>query len=112
MGGTSSKRTFFWQRKKKSPLNKAWSRLKRVLPSKKRKKKKKSVLEKLNLDNLRKEQHSQKRFSLPTDKKEPLSLKRFSLGNTRRESIQDGGGLRRFSLPPSRKDCKKMKPID
>lgn len=109
MGGSSSKQTFFWQKKKKSPLNKAWCRLKRGLPSKKSKKKK-SVLEKLNLNNLKKEQHSQKRFSLPMDKKEPL--KRFSLGNIRRESVQDGGGLRRFSVPPSRKNCKKMKPID
>ncbi|CAJ1053879.1 hypothetical protein E3U43_008606 [Xyrichtys novacula] len=137
MGGSSSKKTFPWQRKKKSPLNKAWSSLKGALPSKKRKKKKKKgVLEKLNLDNLRKDKHSQKRFSLPTDKKEPISQKRFSLGNIRKESIQktspggkeDGGGLgwgeqmeklrkgsvfdKSFSLPPSRKNCKKMRSID
>lgn len=129
MGGSSSKRTFFWQKKKKSPLNKAWSHLKGALPNKKRRKKK-GVLDKLNLDNLKREKHSQKRFSLPTEKKEPVLLKRFSLGNTRKESLQktsqggreqDGGiemkNLKsaiseRFSLPPSRRSCKKMRPID
>lgn len=102
MGGSSSKRTFFWQEKKKSPVRTAWSQLKGALPHKKRsRRRKKSVfsLDRLNLDNLKKEKHSQKRFSLPTDKKEPVSLKRFSLGNMKKESIQitkrerDGGGL-------------------
>ncbi|GLD59542.1 uncharacterized protein AKAME5_002387900 [Lates japonicus] len=119
MGGSSSKRTFFWQKKKKSPLNKAWNQLQGALPNKKRKRKSILSLDKLNLDNLRKEKHSQKRFSLPTDKKEPISLKRFSLGNIRKESAQtalpgkkekDGGGLgkvgeqikRKFSQEPKR----------
>lgn len=119
MGGSSSKRTFFWQKKKKSPLSKAWSQLRGALPSKKRKRKSILSLDKLKLDNLKREMHSQKRFSLPTDKKEPISLRRLSLGNMRKGPIQtasqgrkerDGGGLgkvgeqikRRFSEEPSR----------
>ncbi|TMS23300.1 hypothetical protein E3U43_008606 [Larimichthys crocea] len=103
MGGSSSKRTFLWQKKKKSPVEKAWCQLKGALPSKKRRKKSVLSLDKLKLDNLKKEKHSQKRFSLSTDKKEPISLKRLSLGNIRKGSIQshlspgrnekEGGGL-------------------
>lgn len=92
MGGSSSKGSFFWQKKKKSPVDKAWSQLRGALPNKKRTKKKKGIL---SLDKLKREKHSQKRFSLSTDKKEPTPLKRFSLGNARKESMQtaDGGGL-------------------
>lgn len=103
MGGSSSKSTFFWQ-KKKSPLDKAWSQLRGALPNKKHRKKNILSLDKLSLDNLRRGKHTQKkkRLSLTADKKEPISLKRFSLGNTRKESVQsvslgkkekDGGGL-------------------
>ncbi len=110
MGGSSSKGSFFWQKKKKSPLDKAWSHLRGALPNKKHQKKKKKSI--LLLDKLKRKKHSQKRFSLSTDKKEPTSLKRFSLGNTRKESIQtvDGGGLgkvgeqikRKLSLEPKK----------
>lgn len=102
MGGSSSKRSFFWQKKKKSPVKKAWSRLRGALPYKKHRKKSILSLDKLKLDNLKREKHSQKRFSLPADKKEAVSLKRLSLGNIRKGSIQpastgrkdkDGGGL-------------------
>lgn len=123
MGGSSSKKTCIWQKKKKeSPLDKAWSQLRGALPNKKRKKKSVLSLNKLNLDNLKKEKHSQKRFSLSTDKKEPISLKRLSLGNTRKESVQaaspgrkekDRGGLekvgeqikRKFSQDPKKEDA-------
>lgn len=93
MGGSSSKRSFPWQKKKKkSPLDKARSQLRGALPFQKRKKKSVMSLNKLNLDNLKKkERPSQKRFSLSADKKESTPLKRFSLGNTRKE--KDGGGL-------------------
>lgn len=110
MGGSSSKQTFPWQKKKKSPLNKAWSQLRGALPNKKRKKKSGLSLNKLNLNNQRKP--SQKRFSLSADKKEPLSLKRFSLGNIRKESIppasserkeKDDGGLGRLGEQIKRK---------
>lgn len=100
MGGSSSKRSFFWQKKKKSPVRRAWSQLKGALPSKRRRRRKSVFsLDRLNLDNLKKEKHSHKRLSLPTDKKEPISLKRFSVSNLRKESIQitkkerGGGGL-------------------
>lgn len=103
MGGSSSKRSFLsWPKKKKSPMRKAWSQLRGALPYKKRRKKSILSLDKLKLDNLKREKNSQKRFSLPTDKKEAISLKRLSLGNTRKGSIQtaspgrkerDGGGL-------------------
>ncbi|KAK2817360.1 hypothetical protein Q5P01_025551 [Channa striata] len=108
MGGSSLKRIFFWQKKKKnSPLNRAWKHLRRALPNKKHKKKKKSILplDKVNLNNLRKKQHSQKRSSLTTDKKE--LLKRLSLGNRRKESIQaepkDGGGLGKIGVQIKKK---------
>lgn len=113
MGGSSSKTSFFGKKKKKkSPLNKAWSELKGALPNKKSKKKKKNILDKLNLDNLKREKHSQKRFSLPTDKKEPISLKRLSLGNLRKGSTptaspgrkeKDGGGLEKAGEQMKRK---------
>ena len=112
MGGSSSKTSFFGKKKKKkSPLNRAWSELKGALPNNKRKKKK-NILDKLNLDNLKKEKHSQKRFSLPTDKKEPISLKRLSLGNLRKGSTQtaspgrkekDRGGLEKAGEQMKRK---------
>lgn len=79
MGASSSKRTFFWQ-KKKSPVERAWSHLKGALPNKKSKRKR--LLEKLKPGNL-KENKFKKRFSL-TDKKEPELFKRFSLGNIKK----------------------------
>lgn len=85
MGGSSSKTTFFWQKKKKSPTSRAWRKLRRALPDTKRKRKSIPSLDKLKLDNLRREMHSQKRFSLPTVRKEPIWLKRLSLGNVRKE---------------------------
>lgn len=115
MGASSSKRTFFWQKKKKSPVEKAWGQLRGALPSQKRKKKKKSILplDKLKLDQLRKERHLKKRFSLSA-KNEPIIPKRLSVGNLRKGSIKpagkekDGRGLeevgeqikRRFSSQP------------
>lgn len=98
MGASSSKRTFFWQ-KKKSPIEKAWGQLKGALPSQKRKKKKSILpLDKLKLDKLRQEKHFKKRFSLSA-KNEPIIPKRLSVGNLRKGSIKtagkekDGGGL-------------------
>lgn len=79
MGASSSKRTFFWQ-KKKSPVERAWSHLKGALPNKKSKRKR--LLEKLKPGNL-KENKFKKRCSL-TDKKEPELFKRFSLGNLKK----------------------------
>ncbi len=96
MGGSSSKRSFFWQKKKTSPTKKAWSQLRRALRNKKHKRKSILSLDKLKLDNLRREKHSLKRFSLPTDKKEATLLKRLSLGNIRKGSIQ--------TAPPGRKE--------
>lgn len=98
MGGSSSKRTFFW-RKKKSPIKKAWSQVRGALPNKNRRKKSILSLDKLKLHNRKREKHSKKRLSL-SDKKEPIALKRLSLGNIK-VSIEtappgrekDGGGL-------------------
>eukprot|EP00064_Thunnus_orientalis_P012406 superscaffoldBa00001899_g12441 len=98
MGGSSSKSTFFWQKKKKSPLNKTWSQLRGALPNK-RKKKNILSLDRLSLDSMRRKK--KRKLSLTADKKEPISLRRFSLGNTRKGSVRsvslgkkkDGGGL-------------------
>lgn len=97
MGGSSSKRNFFWQ-KKKSPGERAWSQLRGALPIKKHRKKR-------FLDNLKREKHSQRRFSL-SDKKDPI-LKRLSLGNIKKSSAEnaspgrekDGGGLMKKKVP-------------
>lgn len=105
MGGSSIKRIFLGQKKKKrSPLNKAWKDLKRALPKEKHKKKGFPSLKK------KKKKNSQKRFSL-TDKKETFSLKRFSLGNKRKESAQaaspekksNGGVLGKISVSIKKK---------
>ncbi|CAG5928771.1 unnamed protein product [Menidia menidia] len=105
MSGSSLQKVFFWKKKKKkkSPVNKAFSQLKRALP--KKKSKRKSILQRLNPSKTKKDKHSQKRFSLTTDKKSSTPLKRLSLGNIRKDSVQDGsvgrkendkGGLDRF----------------
>lgn len=86
MGASSSKRTFFWQ-KKKSPVERAWGRLKGALPNKKSKRKR--LLEKLKPGNSE-ENKFKKRFSL-TDKKEPKLFKRFSLGNMKKDVRGSGG---------------------
>lgn len=113
MGGSSSKRTFIWQKKKKkSPVDNALSHLKGALPGKKRKKKSKVFLKKLHLDKLQRKKRSQKKFSLS-------AVKRLSVGHTRKGSTHSaspgrkeddgggGGGLgnigekmkKKFSLP-------------
>lgn len=116
MGGSSSKRIFFWPKKKQSPLKKACGQLKRVLPHKKRKNHLLGqTLDKLSMKKLRKDKHSKKRPSL---KKVPTSLKRLSLGNTRKESSQnespgrkekDKGGLERVGEQIKRKFSKDQK---
>lgn len=107
MGASSSKRAFFWQ-KKKSPLERAWGHLKGALPNKKSKRK--SILEKLKPGNPKKNK-SKKRFSL-TDKKEPELFKRFSLGNIKkgvRESSvkEEKRGSQRQSKHKEEKTVKK-----
>ena len=102
MGGSSSKRIFFWQ-KKKSPAARAWSQLRRALPIKKRRKRR--FLDNLKLDNLRREKQSQRRFSL-SDKKDP-NVKRLSLVNIKKSLAEnvspgrekDGGGLMKKKVP-------------
>lgn len=84
MGGTSLKRVFFPKKKKKSPLRDAFNQLQRALPKKKTKKK--SILKKLQLDNLKKDKKSKKRFSLTREKKASKSLKVFSLSKEKKES--------------------------
>lgn len=104
MGASSSKRTFFWQ-KKKSPVERAWSHLKGALPNKKSKRKR--LLEKLKPGNL-KENKVKKKFSL-TDKKEPELLKRFSLGNIKkgvRGKEEESKGSRRQSKCKEEKTLK------
>ncbi|KAK5621574.1 hypothetical protein CRENBAI_000313 [Crenichthys baileyi] len=86
MDGSSLRKVFFWKKKKKSPLNKAFKQLKRALP-KNRKIKKTSILKKLHLDSLKnKDKNSQKRISLIRDKKAPKSLKILSLGKEKKQS--------------------------
>lgn len=85
MGASSSKRAFFWQ-KKKSPVERAWGRLKGALSNKKSKRKR--LLEKLKPGNL-KDKKLKKRSSL-TDKKEPEFCKRFSLGNIKKGTRESG----------------------
>lgn len=107
MGASSSKRAFFWQRKK-SPLERAWGHLKGALPNKKSKRK--SILEKLKPGNPKKNK-SKKKFSL-TDKKELELFKRFSLGNIKkgvRESSakEEKRGSQRQSKHKEEKTVKK-----
>lgn len=108
MGASSSKRTFFWQ-KKKSPVERAWNHLKGALPNKKTKRKR--LLEKLRPGNL-KENKFKKRFS-QTDQKEPELFKRFSLGNIKKGMRGSGGkeeenkGSRRQSKCKDEKTLKK-----
>lgn len=102
MGASSSRRTFFWQ-KKKSPVERAWSHLKGALPNKKSKRKR--LLEKLKPGNL-KENKFKKRFSL-TDKKEPELFKKFSLGNIKK-GVRGSGGKEEESKG-SRSKCKEEK---
>lgn len=71
-------------KKKKSPLNRAWSELKRMLPEKKSRRKSKLSVEKLRM----------KRFSLTADKKVSTALKRLSL-NVRKDSFQNGSAGRK-----------------
>lgn len=87
MGGFSSKTSFFGRRKKQSTMSRAWKGLKGALPHKKRKKRNILSLDRLSLDNLKREQ---RRFSLPTNQKERIPMKRFSLGEIKKEpqSIQ------------------------
>lgn len=113
MGGSSSKQTFFWQRRKKSPLKRAWTQLKGALPNQKRRKKSVLSLDKLRLDNVRKGKNTKRRFSL-SDKSEPTLLKRLSLGNTKKVSTdkllpqkdKDRGGLRKVGELMKRKNSK------
>lgn len=84
MGASSSKRAFFWQ--KKSPVERAWSRLKGALPVKKRRRK--SLLERLRPGNSKNKKF--KRFFL-ADKKEPETFKRFSVGNIKKGVRESGG---------------------
>lgn len=115
MGGSAFKRIFFWK-KKRSPLNKAWRKMRRALPSKKRKKKSILSLDKLNLDNQRKK-NSQKTQTQTTGKKQPKSLKRLSLGNMRKESTEtaspekkkDGGALGKIRERIKRKISRESK---
>lgn len=85
MGGSSLERVFFWKKKKKSPLSNAFNQMKKSLP-KKRKSKKKSILKKLNLDNLKKDKKSQKKLFLTPNKKASKSLKTVSVGKDRKGS--------------------------
>lgn len=89
MGGSSLKKAMFWKKKKKSPLNKAFSEIKKALP--KKKKKRKSIFQKL-----KKDKQSKKKFSLTKDKKStsPL-LKKLSLGHKRKESLDSASGDRK-----------------
>lgn len=90
MGGSSSKTTIFWpKKKKKSPLKKTWSQLKRVLPHKKRKKNALS-LDKLSVKKSRKDKHSKKKQSLTANKKVPTLLKGLSMDYTKKETSQTG----------------------
>lgn len=88
MGGSSSKTTIFWPKKKKSPLKKTWSQLKRMLPHKKRKKNALS-LDKLSVKKSRKDKHSKKKPSL-TANKVPTLLKGLSMDYTKKETSQTG----------------------
>lgn len=102
MGASSSKRHFFWQ-KKKSPLERAWGHLKGALPTKKSKRK--SILEKLKPRNLKKTK-SKKRFSR-TDKKETELFKRLSLGNIKRSVRESKGREERRESKEKEKTLKK-----
>lgn len=101
MGGSSSKKTFIWQKKKKkSPLNNVWSQLTEALPNKKRKKSKLS-LDNLNLDKLRREKRSQKTFSLSIDKKEQKHSLKFSLSKDKNEQNLS---QKKFSVSTDKKE--------
>lgn len=102
MGASSSKRAFFWQ-KKKSRLERAWDHLKGALPTKKSKRKR--ILEKLRPGNLKKTK-SKKRFSL-TDKKETELFKRFSLGNIKKGVRESKGREERRESKEKEKTLKK-----
>ncbi|KAF6720136.1 hypothetical protein FQA47_023420 [Oryzias melastigma] len=88
MGGSSLKKAMFWKKKKKSPLNKAFSEIKKVLP--KKKKRRKSIFQKKD---------KQKKFSLTKGKKSsqppPLWLKKLTLGDKRKESLDSASGERK-----------------
>lgn len=110
MGGTSFK-SVFSLKKKKSPLTKAFSNLKRALP--KKKSKRKSIMQKLKL-----KEDKKRRFSLATEKKPSTPLKRLSLGNIRKDSLKnasagrkekDGGGLGRVREQIKKKFSKENK---
>lgn len=93
MGGSSLKSFFFWK-KKKSPLQKAFSQVKSTLP----KRKSKGILEKLNSNKRKKDNHFKKRFSLTKDKKDKKAstpLKRLSLANIRKDSLQNASAGRK-----------------
>lgn len=85
MGGSSLERVFFWKKKKKSPLSNAFNQMKKSLP-KKRKSKKKSILKKLQLENLKKDKKSPKKFFLTPNKKASKSQKTVSVGKDRKGS--------------------------
>lgn len=113
MGGSPSKQTFFWQRRKKSPLKRAWTQLKGALPNQKRRRKSVLSLDKLRLHNVRKGKNSKRRFSL-SNKSEPTLLKRLSLGNIKKVSTEklspqrdkDRGGLGKVGELMKRKNSK------
>ncbi|RVE75902.1 hypothetical protein OJAV_G00003350 [Oryzias javanicus] len=91
MGGSSLKKAMFWKKKKKkSPLNKAFSEIKKVLPKKKTRRK--SIFQK-------KDKQSKKKFSLTKEKKSsqppPLLLKKLTLGDKRKESLDSASGERK-----------------
>lgn len=101
MGTSSSKRAFFWQ-KKKSPLERAWGHLKGALPNKKRKRQ--SILEKLKPGNPKKN-NFKKMFS-KTDK-EPERFKRLSLANIKKGVSKEES--RRSQRESKRKEEKTLK---
>lgn len=85
MGGSSSKSTFFGNKKKKSSLNRTLKQLKMALPQRKSNKKKTNFLQKFSLDKQKKEKNSLRKNS-KDKKKAPTSLKGFFLGNTWKDS--------------------------
>lgn len=80
MGGAPSKKSFFLKKKKKTPLKRAWSDLKGALSNKKRKKG--TVLDKMNLNNLKKGKGPHGGGSLSGAKK------RFSFDNMKKKLIR------------------------
>ncbi|KAM9314079.1 uncharacterized protein KZ484_023890 [Pholidichthys leucotaenia] len=95
MGGSSWKKIMFWK-KKRSPLSKAFRKVKGMLPRKKGRKKAFPSLDKLKKKlkkKKKKKRKCSKKKTLLTDQKEgPLSLKKLSLGNTKESSQSDSPG--------------------